>query len=218
MYLKNLKIFLSSLLILVFLAGCVTTSRLPETLVSNDLDNKGLLIGSISRGEGLFSYSFYNFYLRGLNNDVEEVARLSQDSLAWHAKDAFKDDFERGGLFAISLPEGQYEFYNYELYYNNGMFDRTWRAGKDFSMPFSIKDNQITYIGEIKATAVMTEKVLGASWPKGAILSTSDQRSRDISLLKQRYPEFDWKNISFQIVEFPGNSGSQKADGMMRPY
>lgn len=202
MFFRNVTTILLSILVLTVLAGCKTT-RLPGDITSQTLKNQGLVIGSMSRGFGTQQYDNYLFKFREMENDIEKKIVMGRS----YPLGPFNDDFEKGMLFAIPLPAGEYEFYDFNTMHTDGLTLVQWGPEEDFSAPFKVKEGKISYIGEInlgakdrKTLIYYIESSIGTKTAGEPILAIVDARNRDIPLLKEKYTALDWKNLEYKVL------------------
>ena len=59
-----------------------------------------------------------------------------------------------------ALPEGEYEFYNFSMIMNEREF---WYSKQEYSIPFQVSANEITYLGEIMAHPSSEADFLGGT-------------------------------------------------------
>ena len=110
-----------------------------------------------------------------------------------------------GHVFAVEVPPGEYEFYDYELITDYGTAGNTkWEPNGEFSISFIVKPHQLNYIGEVVIAPIIDNDLMGdmvsASGTWG-ITPASEQRDR--SELEVNYPNLNWE--SFEVV-LPGPS------------
>jgi hypothetical protein len=174
-----------SWVVMILLIGCAATPELPEKIMQADLNqNLGFMIGSFSRNKSAEQFNGYSFYFRDLDNKKSKRIYMAPEAVY---KIKFKDDFSNnkvgGALFGFVLPEGNYEFYNFNLFNQGGIYQSDTSAKHDFSIPFTINSNKINYVGEIKFSATPS------------IFSMSNQKDRDLPLFKKKFPDLDWNKL-----------------------
>lgn len=104
---------------------------------------------------------------------------------------------EMGKVHVEHLEPGDYEVYTWSLV-GNGMvseLDLMPHRG-DFSLPFTIKPGQATYVGNFAAVAIGGEGV-----PPGAIFYyvVSDKHERDIAIARQKEPNLP--PVTIQVTD-----------------
>ncbi|MFW5883373.1 MAG: hypothetical protein ACOCVG_03300 [Verrucomicrobiota bacterium] len=137
-------------------------------------------------------YSSYGFNFRSLF-DVEPQIRgdvgVGRMLFAGYLEDmSIEVPDGKGYVFLIPLPSGLYEFYDFHFYSAGGYSSSTWSAREEFSILFTIRPGQATYVGQIQATSLFGKNIFGMVVPAGGYHEMSDQWQRDRSLLLEKYP------------------------------
>lgn len=151
-------------------------------------------------------YSAYTFYYRRKTD-------LKKGGVMWFSKTMFGQqiDFEDtrtvGAVFIEILPPGDYKIYNYNIYLNGGASQFNWSAKTDFSIPFTIKPHETTYIGNLNAVGLVGRGLLGMPVDAGAYFVLSDQSQRDIPLAKIKSKAPLPEPVTIQVVD-PQSAGS----------
>ena len=83
---------------------------------------------------------------------------------------------------------GEYEFYSFEIWSDNGYARERFTPNQNFSVPFSIKPNTSTYVGDFRAMEVSGRNVFGLPVEGGAYFMISDQGDRDLKIAKAHDP------------------------------
>jgi hypothetical protein len=89
-----------------------------------------------------------------------------------------------GRLFVVPLPEGRYEFYQYQT---SAAYQVIYQAREEFSIPFEIKPGRATYVGEVRAVKLEKPNLFGIRMPYGIELAGADAAERDQPLLLEKY-------------------------------
>jgi hypothetical protein len=97
----------------------------------------------------------------------------------------FEVPMGEGRLFVVPLPEGRYEFHQYEALMLNVVISQ---AREEFSIPFEIRPGRATYVGEIRAVKRYGTDRSGAWMPPRIKLAGVDASERDRPLLFGMYP------------------------------
>lgn len=219
---------LFSLVAMLLLVGCANKLLGPEAVSKTTLsDTTGLLIGSFARNPEERSFYMQSFVFR--NKATGEVHRIASQQSFNIFNGKTSDDFEtetsEGGLFVFALPAGEYEFYNFSLYDAHGYGSTTFFSKEDYSIPFHVEANAANYVGEIRLEQVMGKNFFGLSVHAGGFWILSDERKRDLALMKEQHPEvpLQWvldaipqrKDIFTPLVILPSevkkNPGALKA-------
>lgn len=176
----------------------------PEANVGS-LGGEGIVfLSMVVKDEGLINYDGFNLSYR--NVDTKKVGSLSLYSgmVATNVKVlAFEDGKGKGDVRSLTLPAGNYEFYNY--FVNTGVSE--WRAMQDFSIPFTVAAGKAVYLGEVRMLRRF-EKILGLKAHAGGRFEIRDMSARDVPLFQSRFKDVD----PAAIVISPMRSGTVPAD------
>lgn len=94
-------------------------------------------------------------------------------------------DPEKGRVTIQHLKPGVYEIYNYEIYNNNVVF----YPAKYFSIQFTIRPNQTTYIGHFEGTIrTLDTHFLGLQVALQRYFVVTDTQDRDIKIARKKEP------------------------------
>ncbi len=127
------------------------------------------------------------------NVETKKDYRISQ-SFAFHAGDYEHPD-RKGVVFALALPPGRYEFYNYLIYSANGAYETRWYAKDDFSVPFEVSHGSITYVGDLQFTPYTGKNVLGMNVADGGHFRIINSLEQDLPQLRAKFPDVDWSTV-----------------------
>lgn len=167
---------------------------------------------TLSKEEFLL-YQAYGFYLRKIEDEDQKIKAdigLKKQGFGFVRDYRLKDGI--GYAFAIPLPEGKYEFYNYD--FDDGA--KKWKARKDFSIVIEIKAGRALYIGETVAHKKYAESVSGTLVSAGGYFTSSDQLERDKVILARKFPVL--ANIKFDTaILAPGLDRYYKNANEVRP-
>ena len=196
---------LSALTALFLVAGCSHGTRMPiasedaaDFAPNAESANEGYLVGSFAatgkRGDRkvialtrdeYFIYPAYGFYLRKIDGEdagLKADIGLKRQNLGFSFDYRLKDGI--GHAFAIQLPAGKYEFFQYVL--DDGA--KKWKPRKPYSVVIEIKAGRSLYIGETVVHTKYKESVTGADLLDGGYFTSSDQLTRDRDILYKKYP------------------------------
>lgn len=173
------------LTVLLFVSACgpstspyfISARSTPENIP----ESNGFLVGSFAREDiALTSFSFRSL-------DMKTKDRLVFDG---ELVNDYKDN-----RFVYSLPEGNYEFYQYTVTAAVMGGTRTWSPREDFSIPFKIERGKVAYIGNIKGVGLTGKNIFGITIPAGGYFVISDQSMADLPVLKANHPFLNGKKI-----------------------
>lgn len=145
----------------------------------------GYLLVSIGASPGTNYYS-YTFFYRKKDRSLDDDVKFVQDrSIPFFGRPDFKGKDENGvgAIKLVKLPPGEYEFYNCDVYYANGMSYSHWRSKSEFSIPFVIRPGEVTYTGYFRAEEI--SPVRGRFHHEGAYFVLLNQLPRDIAFARQ---------------------------------
>jgi hypothetical protein len=186
-----------ALLSLVVLLGCAAEgprSGVPldfeanSGLLSGNYDgaDAGYLIMSLAAAHSHIAYNSYTIRFRKTDRSVAGGVWWGQHNISDQRKLDIKDRNETGIIDVRRLPPGDYEIFNYNIYFNSPYVQNSWWSKQDFAIPFTIASGKATYVGEFMAVAVTGKNILGISVPDGAYFVLSDKSSRDVSIARQK--------------------------------
>lgn len=162
----------------LFFSGCAIQSVDPSYVLDPDSD-VGAIIGSISYAG---RYSGYAVHFRNIETGKKGRLQIgeSQALLPMAPKSDFDDPGMIGKLFAVELPVGRYEMTHWTV----GSGAVTVSSTSPFSIGFEVDPGKAVYIGSFQfmQTAGLGLAVTGAS------LSYKDTASRDLAILRQKFP------------------------------
>jgi hypothetical protein len=176
---------LLTILSLLILSSC--TAGLHVT--NYEGPDAGVLVTSLGAKTGTV-YNGYNLFYRMKNRSPDG------DGTIWWGQanilEGRKLDIDNGGETGIvdvrRLPPGEYEIFNFRVFYNGGNVQKNFSSKQDFSIPFSIRPGRTTYIGEFIAVGVQGQNIFGFSILDGAYFTVADRRERDITIARQKHP------------------------------
>lgn len=159
------------------------------------------------------SYSF--LYRSAHGSDYGKFVYCQTKKFCKRGED-YISERERGVVEVRAMAPGDYELYSYRARLKFLDRDVTYRPDEEFSIPFSIKSGETTYLGNFEALGFWGEES-GIRVPAGARFFHSDANARDLPLAKARRPEFDLSRVSTfmppeEVVRKFFLSESQRAD------
>ncbi|GAA4503295.1 hypothetical protein [Pseudaeromonas paramecii] len=191
-------------LICLGLVACATKAPMPEQLAATDLANQGLVVGSITRPPLKPAFNSYALLFRNIDSKQEYRVRISADMMSGRYEDDILDQGVAGSKFALLLPPGRYELYNFSLFMMDPAGgDTTYFAKQDFSVPFAVQAGEIQYIGEFRNKPVTyirsfmgmeAEILAGGSW------DIYDNSGRDLGRMETRFPGLAWSDAKVKLL------------------
>lgn len=174
---------------LLFLAGCAT----PYTAL---MDYKGADAGTVVVGAGIsqnagFSQVGVTVRRRGTPN-VASVDYSGGGSFLSAPRD-FENQQEHGTITLLKLPPGEYELFRYGGNYRYGRYIYYFSPRKEFSIPFTVKTNEITYLGRYIVHGI---PAIANELPYAARLMVDDKRDADITVAKKKRPALENASVT----------------------
>lgn len=135
-------------------------------------------------------YSSYSLNFRKLGDRDGDSNRFVYFQLnEFSAQKRDYDNAEENGVVqSFRLPPGDYEIFNFDVFLNGGTVQKNFRSRKEFSIPFKVRSNETTYLGNYQANLVMGKNFFGMSMAAGAVFVVTDREKADIELVKKRIP------------------------------
>lgn len=94
---------------------------------------------------------------------------------------------KEGYVKAAQFAPGTYHIVNFKLVY--AATNSVYSSKADFSVPFEVKANEITYLGEFLATGTLAKLVIFVPSPERPYFILSDQQARDMPIAVAETPQ-----------------------------
>jgi hypothetical protein len=190
-------------LCLVVLSACVVKqpgAMVDRELAEADPAQTGVVVGSfgVKIGVGQTVSGHQQLLLRRLKSTGEDITVSFQANLDDFPPD-FRDKDSQATIFALRLPEGWYEIYNFRLL-RPGIYgsSTTFAARSDFNFLFQVTAGKATYVGEYLSVPVQLRNIFGPVPIPGPTFEVDDKRARDLAFAKTKWPDFDFG----QVIDF----------------
>lgn len=191
-------------LVALLLTGCVKQLEVRDEYKGEDAGRVAIGIGATTKT----NYDWYIIHFRNLETKAKGRFVYHQNNLFRAHKRDYETQDENGVVWYFNLRPGRYEIFNYTIYLHAGTSEINWYSRKDFSIPFTIRPNETTYLGNYQAN-LMTEKgAFGVAMPNGAKFVVTDREKRDLELVRNRIP-----NVAFGSV----NNATPKPEAIGTP-
>jgi hypothetical protein len=160
-------------------------------------EHSGYLAIGIARDTGWPSYSDQILYFRNSSSGEKQEIKLQIQSSLFHQKspEEFSTSDCVGTIFVVPLSVGKYEIYNYRLMKAAGTTQLTWKAKEDYSIPFDIDADAVSYLGEFCLQARRGKNILGLPALDGGVWKVTDQSIRDLDIINKKLPELVGKSV-----------------------
>ena len=195
--------------VLFILTAC---SPLPVISVSPELSPTtatgiGYIAGSISKiktKEEFSPFSLQWITIKRQGTDKEIILGFENGGLGLgNTPPDFEDVNVRGASFLEPLQPGEYEITSVRFYYNNGQWEKSFYNKEPFSIPFTLKEGRITYIGSFTSHGIYHLALGIFKSPTGGYFLLEDNSERDLAILKSKHPSLVFKNIDIELIEVP---------------
>lgn len=196
---KNLMMLGMSLLVL----GCAGAQTASVSLSpSGNSGPTGQIVGTVGIiVEGSEASPNYENRLlfRSMDGDITGEIAFSR-SIIVTPDTHYSTDSERGSVFSLELPEGNYEFYDVRFYHTGSFARTTIRSRQEFSAPFTVEANRVSYLGSFVAHGAwrMDDPTIGS--PIGGYFTVADQFDRDKPLIAGVHPEIAAGSIERRLL------------------
>lgn len=176
------------LLPLAFLGACASVDSIPTNYAGAD---GGKVVVGIGAAPGT-SYSSYALQFRKRVN-AGAAAQPATGRFIYFQTNIFSrqtPDYtangENGVVLVEALPPGDYEIYNFDVFYNGGTVQKNFASKTDVSIPFSVKPGATTYLGNYQANKLTGKNLLGMPLPAGAVFIVSDRLATELPIAQAK--------------------------------
>jgi len=176
----------NAVILALILSSCAQTPKLsmPEDFDPNGED--GLIALSIAIKNEKPIFNGYHFYYIGDGIEEKTYKKRLVVIPAQVVKMKFRADLIDGNkavhMFYIKEPEGNYQFIELGIFSNSGFVNS--RNNIPMEINFSTEKGKAKYLGEIYLDY------------RERILELSDERERDLKLIKQEYPDLIIESVN----------------------
>lgn len=132
---------------------------------------------------------------------------LATNNIFVRQENDFNSKNTRGGVFAIALPPGEYEFNRWMIHIGKGSGFKPSNPKKAL---FKVEANKVTYIGNLNMLLRTAKDIAGKSPVIGGRPVITNKAKRDFSFLKRKYPILAKKHIDIKVVEYKSANKASK--------
>jgi hypothetical protein len=189
------------LLCLVVLSACVVKQpggMVDRKLAEADPATMGAVVGSfgVKIGVGETVSGYQQLLIRRLQSTSEDVTVSFQANLDDFPPD-FRDKTSQATIFALKLPAGWYEIYNFRMV-RPGIYgsSTTFSARSDLSFLFQVEAGKATYVGEYLSVPVEARNIFRAVPIPGPSFEVDDKRTRDLAFARTKWPDFEFDKVN----------------------
>jgi len=192
-----MKAFLLPLIPLLLLSGCATrTVQIEPKRVANLKPGYGLLVGTYSRADPKERFDSETVEFRKTTGG--RFYHIGIDTLPMvPLKFDFQDAFTSGMLFVMALPAGDYEITGFSVVDSTWGGQVTYYPRTKFSIPFSVAEGKVNYLGEILMDRIHGPSLLGLRSSESVHFDISNKIERDRALFHEKYPNV---SLSWEVV------------------
>lgn len=195
------------------LISCGSYSKLLKpSALPVEINNEGIVVLSATRsikGKGLFARNGITSNFLFEKNDDKKITGSFKSRLDLVYDDELENDYlkdkpiilKNGVLNSIKLPAGQYTIYDWSLFIPEGINSYHITPNIFEKIEFTVKANQVTYLGNLHLDTIYGKNFLNISIPAGAKFSCSNQAEKDLKLFKTHYAQFESWPISQADVD-----------------
>lgn len=167
-----------------FLVGCASTTQMPSDYEGADAGKVILGLGAMNGGA---AYSSYDLRFRRIDGaQTESVGRFTflPNNVFSSKKPDYQNSQETGVVLVKSLPAGKYEIFNFNIFLNMGMTQTNFSSKEPFSIPFTVKAGQVTYLGNYQANKLTAKNTFGMEIPSGAAFAISQRLMTELGIAR----------------------------------
>ena len=170
----------------ICMLGCAVNTKnyIPANYVGDDAGHIVISLGASTETK----YNSYKLFIRKIDKSLNSGVAYLVNNIFKPMKKDFVDNDSHGIVVSYAMPAGDYEIYNFDVFNNLGLIQTNYSAKEDFSIPFSIKPKQTTYLGEYIAYSI------GGS-TGGVIFIVKNEMPRDIRIAKRKLPDLFVENV-----------------------
>jgi hypothetical protein len=172
-------------LALLAIAGCTTGLHVTNYTGAD----AGYLVASLGAQPGT-RYNGYNLFYRRKDRSPEGNGKIwwGQASILEGRELDSESEAGTGIVDVRRMPPGDYEIFNFSLFYNAGNVQKFFSSKQEFSIPFSIRPGSTTYIGEYLVAGLFGRNIFGMPIAGGGYFIISNKSERDIAVAKRKQP------------------------------
>jgi hypothetical protein len=185
----NKPTILATLVLLLVIGGCATTTKYPKMFDYKNSQN-GIMYGTVTyKGE----YSGYRVYYKGEGENNKGWVQTGERT-SWTFPESFLHRYGReGDVFAVELAPGKYTFYWWWVGSGMSQIGATLK----FDIEIEVLPQTLSYVGNFNFVQTMSE-----GWTvTGVDVNYNDFFDRDTKYLHQKYSNFEGIAITKQIQD-----------------
>ena len=186
---RSILLRAAGFLLTLVLAAC---NSIPTDYKGSDA---GTVLVGIGVVKGGYPYSSFALLFRSTDEWKGDPALVPSGRFVFHAMSFFgenKPDYdspdEFGVVIASRLRPGNYEVFNFDVFFNGGMVQSNFKSRQPISIPFAVRPGEAVYLGNYQARSRMGKNVFGLSVPAGAVFAVEDRMDQAVGIAKKKIP------------------------------
>lgn len=175
-----------SLVAALMLSACSSVPDIRNEYQGSDAGRVAIGIGASAKTY----YSSYSLIFRKVSEKNSNSNRFTylQDNVFSAQKRDYDNSEENGIVQSLRLAPGDYEIFNFDIFLNGGTVQKNFSSKSEFSIPFSVRPKETTYLGNYQANMVTGKNFFGFNVLAGAVFVVTDREKADFDLVMKRLP------------------------------
>ncbi len=190
------------LFLAITLSAC-GTPNVRKDYALGETTGKGLVVGSLTRSKSNLGFQGFSAAVSGIGIHYRHIGtgkrgRIEIDSALLGP--LYSGDFAnaKGELFVVELSPGSYVFEKWSAL--QGSYTSV-TGEMPAPIEFRVLANKAVYLGNLNLEIVYGRNLFGIGIVAGGKIVAKDARSRDIVLLKKKYPNIAAEEVVYEIAE-----------------
>lgn len=183
----------------ILMNGCAPARQNPKSVALSTDSINGTVLYSISTTKNVFS----NYYLEIFNLESRTKEKLYRVS---EFNPDIKEDSVSVHYNAVTLPAGEYKIFGWSMVYLTGNGTKTFFPMGNFSIPFTVAENSVNYLGDYLGVPTMGRNIIGLKIPVGGYFIASERYEKDYQVISSRFPKLDLKGTVNAMPDFTKNN------------
>ena len=187
--------------LLLGLTGCVSTiSTSGADSTTGTVANSGTVVVSMG-SRNPFAVLSHRLQVRDVTTGAStEIIYLESNIFAPTPRIVNTKEMNVGVL-SLNFPEGEYVIHDVVTNFAGYPSGYSISGKSEFSIPFSVRRGQVTYLGQYLAHRVTGKNVFGKDVTAGIYFVVTDEQSRDIAIASTRILPTRREIVTKQIVD-----------------
>ncbi|WP_159466911.1 hypothetical protein [Dyadobacter sp. 3J3] len=194
------SLFYFSFLFILFLTAISGKCQIPSKLTLDKSDTtSGIVLFSFS----VPRQSYGEYYL-----DIFHIESRKREKLFFHTSEVpdIKNKEMRIYYGAKLLPKGEYKIYGWGMIFNGATATSTYTSRANFSIPFTIFEGDINYLGDYFGIFRRITDQGGLKVPTEAYFIVSNRYMEDRELIRNKFSSLNLNHVVDGMPDFAGNN------------